>query len=63
MSVIIVPIIPMLRMFLQSFYLGQARPASYFIPKWKIIKGHASAKEGVGGLKADFQGSSLSYDL
>ena len=58
---IIVPIIPVL--FLQSFYLVQARLANYFIPKWKIIKRHVSAKQGDRGYKADFQGSSFPYDL
>lgn len=49
--------------FLQSFYLVQARLANYFIPKWKIIKRHVSAKQGDRGYKADFQGSSFPYDL
>ena len=43
--VIIVPIIPML-CFYNCLIWGQAKLANYFIPKWKIIKGHASAKLG-----------------
>lgn len=39
-------------MFLQLFYFGQASPVNYFIPKWEIIKGHASAKAGAEGLKS-----------
>lgn len=39
-------------MFLQSVYFGQARPVNYFIPKWQIIKEHASAKAGLGELKS-----------
>ena len=42
-------------MFPQLFYFGQARLANFFIPKWKIIKGHPSAKLGKGVKKLTFR--------